>query len=92
MDLAVSEVVGDVTSGVSRQKGRGGGGGSSNQVVLTERVYEHSYLRGILDAMLTKKQQAGATRCRPNAAILCASFWHDSAVCVFAAPAVSEAS
>eukprot|EP00957_Ditylum_brightwellii_P018422 1386115-Ditylum_brightwellii.AAC.1 len=49
MDLAVSSAVGYAAPSVCRQK-RGGW----NHLVLTDRVYEYNYLRGILKGMLER--------------------------------------
>ena len=49
MDLALASSVGDVVPGVSRVKRA-----DTTQVVLTDRVYEHGYLRGLLAGMFER--------------------------------------
>ena len=51
MDLAVSNYVGDVLPGVSREKRSG-----SNSLVITDRVYEYNYLKRILMGMFSRAE------------------------------------
>ena len=51
MDLAVATAVGFMNATVSRDKR-----GDRNKLVLTDRVYEYSYLRGILKDIFARKR------------------------------------
>ena len=61
-DLAVSQRSGVVTPSVANS-----GGGQNNILVITDRVYEHSYLKGILRGLF---ERAGGKRVKSDNAVL----------------------
>lgn len=62
IDLAVANSLGNMIPGVSRDRR-----GSTNQLILTDRVYEYNYLRAILKGMF---QRVGRARIKTDNAVI----------------------